>query len=976
MMYYRRNHVMGNFTTLRLMLVSLLLCTIPIVHLHSLVVLDCRFADLNGIYYTIDCYPPIGGTGSKGYGLRIEDDADLVLYLNLDEGSGNIAHDLSGNDNHGTIHGAKWVTGKIGGALFFDGVDDYIEIPSSSSLNSIVSQITILAWVKTNYTQRGTIVANWYYDKSVDPKVNKRSYVCTVNEDGKPDFGLSGDGKSGTFIKSVESIDRNEWTHLAFVSNGSTMSIYVNGRLTASAEAPSEIYRSNRNVYIGVWNAKEPEGPEFNTFFKGIIDEIKIYRRALSYEEILQDYMRGTGKGRISGKVTYNGKPLSDVDVKCLYLDYSTRTDENGFFELELPYGSYMLKFSKPGYMVELVVVETNKTVNIEMRKAKKIIYIAKEGGDYNCDGIDDHIEINAAIETLSMIGGGTVHLREGTYTISDSINLCSNIVFEGEGEDKTVIKLEDGNTKEFWALINIKYANNVTVRNFTLDGNKDKCPVPKGINSDVDAFDIQYSENIVIEYVNIIDFWTDGVEFVHSNNALVDNVKCIQCGHEGLRAIYSDYIVFSNNYIYSAGTGNAGIRIYESSYCIIEKNYFNVYGFGILINPQGGVPCGNNIYRDNYIEGHYGLPGIALWPWNTEISNETFIRNIIAKTDGTQEPHGHGIELRTRGTSKLRDIRIINNVINNARRSGIYVEDGADVSNIIVKNNIIVNNREYGIYGKVISSYNDVWNNAAGNYGGGASPGKGDISVDPLFADPGGGDFHLKSEYGRWDPELGKWVYDSVTSPCIDAGDPGDDYSNEPEPNGGRINMGAYGNTPEASRSPGLEVQRVELEKGWNLISVVVKSKTPYKASDLAKDLGTNCKLVAKWDSNSQKYMTYIPGFSPEEYNFEIEPEYGYFVYLESSTIVGLSGTPVKVDTIELKKGWNLVGWDRDETSAKEIAQSIGGECKLLAKWDSNSQKYTTYIPGFSPEEYNFKVKRGEAIFIYMEKEKTWTKP
>ena len=224
----------------------------------------------------------------------------------------------------------------------------------------------------------------------------------------------------------------------------------------------------------------------------------------------------------------------------------------------------------------------------------------------------------------------------------------------------------------------------------------------------------------------------------------------------------------------------------------------------------------------------------------------------------------------------------------------------------------------------------------------------------------------------------MGKWVYDSVTSPCIDAGDPEDEFSLEPEPNGGRINMGAYGNTIEASRSPGLEIQKIELEKGWNLISVYTypKPTVAYKASDLAEDLGINCKIIAKWDSSSQKYTTYIPGFSPEEYNFEIESGYGYFVYLESNTIVELSGTPVQVDTIELKKGWNLVGWDRDETSAKEIAQSIGGECKLLAKWISGEQKYITYIPGFSPEEYNFKVRRGEAIFIYMEKTKTWTKP
>ncbi|HUW33497.1 MAG TPA: right-handed parallel beta-helix repeat-containing protein [Planctomycetota bacterium] len=100
-------------------------------------------------------------------------------------------------------------------------------------------------------------------------------------------------------------------------------------------------------------------------------------------------------------------------------------------------------------------------------------------------------------------------------------------------------------------------------------------------------------------------------------------------------------------------------------------------------------------------------------------------------------------------------------------------------------------------------------------------------FSADPLFADPGHwsdngtpadpaddffavGDYHLKSKHGRWDPEAnsgnGGWVNDSVTSPCIDAGDPVSDYSKEPMPNFGRVNMGAYGNTAEASRS------------GWNI--------------------------------------------------------------------------------------------------------------------------------------------------------------
>jgi len=72
-------------------------------------------------------------------------------------------------------------------------------------------------------------------------------------------------------------------------------------------------------------------------------------------------------------------------------------------------------------------------------------------------------------------------------------------------------------------------------------------------------------------------------------------------------------------------------------------------------------------------------------------------------------------------------------------------------------------------------------------------------ITSDPLFVDPTS-DFHLKSQTGRWNGTA--WVLDSVTSPAIDAGDPTSDYSLEPVPNGGRINMGAYGNTEYASKS------------------------------------------------------------------------------------------------------------------------------------------------------------------------------
>lgn len=115
----------------------------------------------------------------------------------------------------------------------------------------------------------------------------------------------------------------------------------------------------------------------------------------------------------------------------------------------------------------------------------------------------------------------------------------------------------------------------------------------------------------------------------------------------------------------------------------------------------------------------------------------------------------------------------------------------------------------------EVVVEYSDV-------QGGWLGPGN--IDADPCFVRPGywfdsanpgviagplhqratwaDGDYHLKSQAGCWDPVGERWVRDAVTSPCIDAGDPKGPAGDEPQPNGGRVNMGAYGGTAEASKS------------------------------------------------------------------------------------------------------------------------------------------------------------------------------
>jgi len=105
-----------------------------------------------------------------------------------------------------------------------------------------------------------------------------------------------------------------------------------------------------------------------------------------------------------------------------------------------------------------------------------------------------------------------------------------------------------------------------------------------------------------------------------------------------------------------------------------------------------------------------------------------------------------------------------------------------------------------------------------------GGWPGVGNLKTDPLFAGPGRwvdrsnpgvtvspddpsaiwapGDYHLQSQAGRWVSKTDAWLRDTRTSPCIDAGDPATPVSQEPSPNGGIINMGAYGGTAQASKS------------------------------------------------------------------------------------------------------------------------------------------------------------------------------
>ena len=138
----------------------------------------------------------------------------------------------------------------------------------------------------------------------------------------------------------------------------------------------------------------------------------------------------------------------------------------------------------------------------------------------------------------------------------------------------------------------------------------------------------------------------------------------------------------------------------------------------------------------------------------------------------------------------------------------GVHVgqEGTTTIENCIIYHNC---SGQIGVYGTVNIAYSDVEGGAQGIFGGGTvNWGPGNNDADPCFVRIGPwcgqleGDYHLKSKAGRWEPNSRSWVQDDMTSPCIDAGNPMSPIGDEPFPNGGRINMGAYGGTGEASKS------------------------------------------------------------------------------------------------------------------------------------------------------------------------------
>ncbi len=207
-------------------------------------------------------------------GFNAGKDPSLVGWWRLDDGTGTVALDSSGNGNDGQIQGnPAWVAGILGGALQMDGAGDYINCGNGPTLD-IRDQITLSFWIKTD-----GFTTDWSAIISKGDGSWRMSRSATTGN--ALHMGFGGTTTAGnTYMDGAITVTDGEWHHGAGVYDGAEAQIYVDGVLDVTQAATGQLASATYDVLIGE-NAQQT-----GRYLNATLDDVRIYNRALTLEEI------------------------------------------------------------------------------------------------------------------------------------------------------------------------------------------------------------------------------------------------------------------------------------------------------------------------------------------------------------------------------------------------------------------------------------------------------------------------------------------------------------------------------------------------------------------------------------------------------------------------------------------------------------------------------------------------------------------
>jgi prepilin-type N-terminal cleavage/methylation domain-containing protein len=257
----------------------------------------------SGFYIVKDINGKIGVGGTRKLnntafvkGLEKQSFENIVtdgLVLHLDSGnsvsypgSGTTWLDLSGNGNNGTLLNGVGYNSANGGSLSFDGVNDYVDAGLSPSVRT--SNLTYEVWIKFSVSQSSRTIMGIYADGIGGALIGIHD-----NFPNRIKFHTNSIG-SGNGVIGTNQLNNNIWTHVVGTYDSSglrTMKLYVNSLLNTTLNGPTTPnYPSDRNLNIGRWTGGGTQ------YFNGNIASTKIYNRALTQDEIQQNFNATKGR--------------------------------------------------------------------------------------------------------------------------------------------------------------------------------------------------------------------------------------------------------------------------------------------------------------------------------------------------------------------------------------------------------------------------------------------------------------------------------------------------------------------------------------------------------------------------------------------------------------------------------------------------------------------------------------------------------
>lgn len=298
-------------------------------------------------------------------GVQAQSDEGLVAEWHFDEGDGGVVKDSSGNRNDGTIYEASWTEGKYGSALSFDGVNDQVHISSSSSLKPS-NAFTLEAWIKLN-----TFTSTW---QTVFAK--EYQWLVSIHPNGQVGY-WNGNGAKWVpkLLTPVGIIKTGNWHHIVSVYDGANKYIYVDGILFAGPQTQG--YGVNDNP-LQLFGRSVPVVT--NQWANGIIDEVRIYNRALSAEEIKAHYEQNPIALTIIKTASPNSIKEGQKTTITLTLENTGTTE---LFDIEVA-------DTVPSDLI-LIEGDTYKTYDfLRSKDSREFKYVLQlnEAGTYNLDPV------------------------------------------------------------------------------------------------------------------------------------------------------------------------------------------------------------------------------------------------------------------------------------------------------------------------------------------------------------------------------------------------------------------------------------------------------------------------------------------------------------------------------------------------------------------------------------------------------------